>query len=271
MKVEGFLTKMKTTTPSEGGLVEYTLRLNNEEKVPLNQFLGQTIALNYLGEIRCIHCQAKTKKTFGEGSCWNCFQKLAINDMCIMKPETCHYDQGTCRQPEWAEGRCLKPHSLYLSRSSGIKIGITRGGNHLIRWADQGAIEAMIIGTFDNRLQVGLAEKKISSGGIGDRTSWQKMLKNDVTDKSFDEVLEQARELLSPEQRVHLLDSPQAIQLQFPHLEWPLKVKSTKFDKVPEFSGTLTAIKGQYLIFGEQVINLRSQSGYVVAFEFPDL
>ena len=100
--------------------------------------------------------------------------------MCIMKPETCHYAKGTCREPQWGESNCMRQHALYLARSSGVKIGITRGGNHLTRWADQGASEAGIIGLFPTRIDVGLAEKAISSSGISDRTGWQKMLKNEL-------------------------------------------------------------------------------------------
>ena len=254
------LDKMHTSCPPEGGLVEYSLTLDDQSTLELNSLLGKEITLSYHGESECIHCHQR--KVARQGSCWNCLNKLACNDLCIMKPETCHYAQGTCREPSWGEKYCMQDQTLYLSRSAGIKIGITRGGNHMTRWADQGAIEGMVIGTFKDRLDVGLAEKAISSGGIGDRTSWQKMLKNDVTDAPFDDVLEQAKSFLSETQLAKLVVEPQAIKIEYPHLEWPTKVKSLKFDKMPYFCDTLTAIKGQYLIFGNQVINIRSHAGY---------
>ena len=260
------LDKMHTSCPPEGGLVEYSLTLADGNQLQLNELLGKELSFSFRGTTECIHCHER--KVARQGSCWNCLNSLACNDLCIMKPETCHYAKGTCREPQWGEKHCFSDQTLYLSRSAGIKIGITRGGNHMTRWADQGAIEAMVIGTFSDRLDVGLAEKAISTGGIGDRTSWQKMLKNDVTDAPFDEVLEQAKSFLNEEQLNKLIPNPQAIKLEYPHLEWPKKVKSMKFDKMPYFSGTLTAIKGQYLIFGDQVINIRSHAGYCVELNY---
>ena len=47
------------------------------------------------------------------------------------------------------------------------------------------------------------------------------------------------------------------------NLEWGSKW--VKFlDKLPEFEGKLTGIKGQYLIFDSGVINLRRFSGYEI-------
>jgi len=60
-----------------------------EELVPLNETLGQNIQLKFSGEIFCIHCDRKTKKSFSQGYCYPCFKKLAQCDMCIVKPETC--------------------------------------------------------------------------------------------------------------------------------------------------------------------------------------
>ena len=188
-----------------------------------------------------------------------------------MKPETCHYAQGTCRQPKWADDHCMTQQALYLARSSGVKIGITRGGNHLTRWADQGASEAAVIGYFPSRLAVGLAEKAISSSGISDRTGWQKMLKNDIAETPFEDILEKVREVLSDEQKACLLDAPEYINLEYPHLDWPKKVKSIKLDKVPVYTGTLMAIKGQYLIFdSNEVFNMRAHSGYNINFSWED-
>ena len=267
----GNLEKMITSCPSNGGLVEYSLTMNGEAKLPLNSLLGKKISWSYQGQINCIHCGARTKKAVGQGSCWPCFNNLACNDLCIMKPETCHYAKGTCRQPKWADEHCMTDQALYLARSSGVKIGITRGGNHLTRWADQGASEALVLGLFPNRLDVGKAEKAISSSGISDRTGWQKMLKHDVADTAFEPIIEQVHEILTDEQKQYLLETPQAIQLEYPHLQWPTKIKSVKLDKVPIYTATLIAIKGQYLIFDtNEVFNVRAHSGYNIAFSWED-
>ena len=270
MNIQGTLHKMKATCPTEGGLVTYSMVLNGKPVLEMNNLIGKTISFGHDGKHNCVHCDAKIKKTFGQGSCYPCFTKLACNDLCIMKPETCHFAAGSCREPEWAQKNCMAEQSLYLARSGSIKIGITRGGNHLIRWADQGASEAMLIGTFPNRLEVGKAEKAISKGGIGDRTSRHKMLKNEITDASFDEALEKVKEFLNPAQQSCLIDNPTALTLEYPHQAWPTKVKSMRLDKVPTFSGVLTAIKGQYLVFEDTVLNMRSHAGYQFSFTVND-
>ena len=75
-------------------------------------------------------------------------QTLPSADMCILKPHACHHHKGTCRDPQWGLDNCFQPHTLYLARSSSIKIGITRGTVPFGRWMDQGAIEGMAIGSF---------------------------------------------------------------------------------------------------------------------------
>ena len=44
--------------------------------------------------------------------------------------------------------------------------------------------------------------------------------------------------------------------------EYPARVKSFNLDKDPLVEGTLTGIKGQYLIFDTGVINMRKYGGY---------
>jgi hypothetical protein len=62
-----------------------------------------------------------------------------------MKPETCHYHLGTCREPDWAQNHCFRPHIVYLANSSGVKVGITRKTQIPTRWLDQGASQALPI------------------------------------------------------------------------------------------------------------------------------
>ncbi len=268
MQISGSLNKMQTKCNLSGGMVDYNLVIDGKAVLPLNDIVGKEVSIKFNGSISCVHCGKKTKKSFGQGACWICFNKLACNDMCIMKPETCHFAEGTCREPKWAKQNCFMEQCLYLARSGSIKIGITRFNNQLVRWADQGASEAMVIGKFPNRFEVGKAEKSISDAGITDRTSWHKMLKNEITNQPFEEVLESVKEILNPEQKQCLLDTPKTITLDYPHLDWPKKVKSTRLDKTSEISGVLTAIKGQYLIFDNQVINIRSHAGYDIDFKF---
>jgi hypothetical protein len=54
-------------------------------------------------------------------------------------------------------------------------------------------------------------------------------------------------------------------EMHYPVLEYPTKVKSLSLEKTPSFTGKLTGIKGQYLLFEDgTVFNIRSSEGYVV-------
>ncbi|MDH5259208.1 MAG: DUF2797 domain-containing protein, partial [Gammaproteobacteria bacterium] len=173
----GNIRKMTTKLTDS---VEYSLPIG-DERINMNQFIGKKLTLRYTGTINCVHCGKKTSKSYSQGHCYPCMKTLASCDMCIMKPETCHYDQGTCREPEWGEENCMRPHYLYLANSSGdsVKVGITRETQIPTRWIDQGAVQALPIGKVQTRLQVGLLEVALKDY-VKDKTDWRKMLKNDV-------------------------------------------------------------------------------------------
>ena len=50
-------------------------------------------------------------------------------------------------------------------------------------------------------------------------------------------------------------------------VEYPVKIKSFNFDKVPGVEGKLQGIKGQYLLLDTGVINIRKFGGYRVQFD----
>jgi len=271
MKKTGHLRKMVTSLSSP---VDYQLPLD-DHLIHLNDYIGKTISLTYSGEIHCIECGRKTNKSYSQGYCYPCCQSLASCDMCIMKPETCHYHEGTCRQPEWGEEFCFNDHIVYLANSSGIKVGITRGSQVPTRWIDQGASQALPVFKVSNRLLSGKIEMAIKNH-VSDRTDWRKMLKGkpgqvDLEAKR-DELLKVASAELKKisldysESDISLLDSEKTIDIDYPVLTYPLKVKSLNFDKTPEVSGVLQGIKGQYLILDSGVINIRKFAGYKVSF-----
>lgn len=66
----------------ENGDIHYQLPIG-DQLLPLNEVIGKTLTLNYSGEIRCSHCDKKTKKSYSQGFCFPCMQKLAQCDMCI--------------------------------------------------------------------------------------------------------------------------------------------------------------------------------------------
>lgn len=274
MKTTGHLNKMVTTLGSDSeSIVQYHLPLD-DERILLNDFIGKKIKLSYAGDIHCIECGRKTKKSFNQGYCYPCFQSLAKCDMCIMKPETCHYAAGTCRQPEWGDEFCFQDHYVYLANSSGIKVGITRGTQIPTRWIDQGASEALPIFKVSNRLLSGKVEVAIKNH-VSDRTDWRKMLKGNAEHVDLaakrDELLKLAAAELNEIQNqygkseITLLDQKQ-ISIHFPVDNYPEKVKSLNFDKTPEIEGVLQGIKGQYLILDSGVLNIRKFGGYQISF-----
>ena len=269
--MQGPLKKMYTRLEST---VQYDLSLG-DERIPLNPLIGKSIKLTYTGNIVCVHCNRTIKKSFNQGYCYPCFISLAQCDMCIMKPETCHYEAGTCREPAWGEAFCFQPHRVYLANSSGVKVGITRQTQIPTRWIDQGAVQALPIFEVQSRYISGLIEIVIAKH-VSDKTSWQKMLKNnvepiDLVAKRDGLVIKCKQELTKISQRfgehaIKFLTEETVVDIHFPVDFYPVKVKSFNFDKYPEVSGVLHGIKGQYLLLDNGVINIRKFSGYEVEF-----
>ena len=269
----GILKKMRShlDITNDQALVEYFLPLGDQE-VGLNQYLGKTLSLRFLGNIQCSYCDKKTNKSFSQGFCFPCMKKLARCDMCIMKPETCHFEQGTCREPSWGEENCFVPHYVYLSNTSGLKVGITRHTQIPTRWIDQGATQATIIYKVNTRQQSGLVEVAFKDL-IADKTNWRTMLKENQPDR---DLLKEAKELKDKlsEKLDSVIGSFSAKDIEsqesdvtiinYPILEFPTKIKSHNFDKNPLVEGTLMGIKGQYLIFDTGVINIRKFTSYNV-------
>lgn len=263
-KLTGTLSKMET---SLGEKVSYGLVLS-EVHFDLTPYVGKELKLSYSGKIFCSNCGKQTKKSYAEGVCYPCTMKLASCDLCILKPETCHYDKGTCREPKWGEENCFKPHIIYLANSSGLKVGITRKTNVPYRWMDQGASEALPIMEVENRFISGQIEVLFKKH-IADKTDWRKMLKGEP--ESIDLVDWKKRligELREDLQyfEFNLLDEP-VVKINYPVLQYPEKVTSFNLDKTPEVQGRLIGIKGQYLIFDSGVLNVRSHSGYEITLE----
>lgn len=271
INVSGHLSKMvvELATP-----VKYYLPLD-EERVLLNDYLGQRISLNYAGEIHCCHCGRKTKKSFNQGFCFPCLKKLARCDSCIVSPEKCHYEQGTCREPEWGEEFCLAEHVVYLANSSGVKVGITRATQLPTRWIDQGAVQALPIMRVATRLQSGLVEDALRQH-VADKTNWRKMLKGEIETVDLaatrDNLFERCQsELAALNERFGLqalqpVTDATCVDIEYPVLEYPTKVSSQNFDKTPLVEGTLMGIKGQYLILDTGVINMRKFTSYNISF-----
>lgn len=271
IQASGHLAKMEV---SLGDTVSYQLPLD-DQRIPLNEAIGKTIAIEHIGDIHCIHCGRRSKKSFSQGYCYPCFTKLPQCDTCIMSPERRHFHHGTCRDPAWGEKYCFTDHFVYLANSSGVKVGITRGTQLPTRWIDQGATQGLPIFRVQTRYQAGLIEDCIREF-VADKTSWQKMLKGNAQPVDLgairDELLikaESGLELLEQEfglQALQRLYNETTTEINFPVHEFPEKVKSFNLDKQPLVEGVLKGIKGQYLILDTGVINIRKYTAYNVQF-----
>lgn len=232
-----------------------------EGELDLSAALGQTITLEYHGEIYCVHCGRKTKKSFNNGSCYPCFKKLPENDLCIVKPHECHFEQGTCRDEEWAKQHCMQPHYVYLAISSDLKVGLTRKHNQLKRWGDQGAVLAVPIAEVPDRRTAGELEMAIAEH-IPDKTNWRKMLLGDIVDVDLNELRVEVLERIPDMYKPFILREEEMVSFTYPQLERIEKIKSYNLDKNPKLTDRLIGIKGQYLIFEQGVINMKKYSGY---------
>ena len=267
----GSLSKMAVSL--QAPVVQYSFRLDDTQ-VAVNPLIGQRLRLEYLGAIHCSHCGKRTKTSFSQGYCYPCMTKLAQCDVCIMAPEKCHYDAGTCREPSWGEQFCMTDHVVYLANSSGIKVGITRATQLPTRWLDQGASQALPIMRVATRQQSGLVEDVLRSQ-VPDRTNWRALLKGDaeeldlvaIREQVFDACADGLRELQGRFglQAVQPLADAEVVQMKYPVEAYPSKIVSFNLDKDPVVEGTLLGIKGQYLIFDTGVINIRKYTAYQLA------
>lgn len=257
---EGNLSKMKTTLDDP---IQYHLSLS--EELCMNDLVGQEISLTWSGRINCTSCGKVTKKSFGQGFCYSCFISSPNAAECILRPELCRAHLGEGRDPEWEEKHHNQPHVVYLAASSAVKVGVTRAQQVPTRWIDQGASAAIRLAEVPNRYEAGRIEVSLKAF-FTDKTSWQRMLKNEV-DESID--LEDEKWSLEDQLPQDIIEyfseDDEIIELNYPVIEFPEKVKSIGFDKVPTIHGKLMGIKGQYLIFeGGLVLNIRKHTGYYV-------
>ncbi|WP_194435493.1 DUF2797 domain-containing protein [Vibrio fluminensis] len=268
LNITGTLSKMRSTLDDQ---VHYRLPVG-EELVDLKPYIGQSITLTHTGNIFCQSCGKKTKKSYSQGHCFVCMKKLASCDMCIMKPETCHYEQGTCREPQWGEENCMVDHFVYLSNTSSLKVGITRHTQIPTRWIDQGATQGLPIFKVKTRHISGLIEIELAKH-IADKTNWRTLLKEDgqpiALEEKFAELLPLVTEKIAEIKQQYGDDAIEILSesitpIAYPVLEHPKKITSHNFDKNPVVTGLLQGIKGQYLIFDTGVINIRKFTSYEV-------
>lgn len=254
--------------------IQYSLQ-SDQETILLNDYLNQKITLAFLGEIQCIQCARHIKKSFQQGYCFPCLQKINECNNCMIHPERCLVETGKCNPSDWAHQQCHQEHVVYLANSSGLKVGITRTKNVPARWIDQGAVQAVPIFKTQNRYQAGLIEVVLKSF-VADKTNWRMMLKNNIApidllaEKKV--LLSQAEKKLSailkqyPDEITTMMNQT-VMTVEYPIMQNLEHIKALSFDTTPVISGILLGIKGQYLLLDSGVLNIRKFGGYLVTID----
>lgn len=260
MTYEGVLTKMQTEF---GNPIQYYLVFENSF-LHLNQLLDKELEISFQG-YQCLQC-GKKKKIFRQGFCYDCFMSSASAGDWILKPElsTAHLDIED-RDLAHEKKVQLQPHIVYLALSSEVKVGVTRKTQVPTRWIDQGAVQALPIVEVPNRYLAGITEVALKNQ-YADKTNWQKMLKNEIPFVDLAQERLKAGNFLPKEvQEYYATETPNLFELHYPVLSYPKKVMSLNLDKSPLYTGKLSGIKGQYLLFQDgTVFNVRTFEGYVV-------
>lgn len=271
MALIGNIRKMRGELDANG-VVQYTLplyfNLEKGEELNLNPLIGKEVSIHFTHNINCVATGKKIKKTFGEGLSYDAFMNSPLATPSIIRPELSRIHEGIAlRDEEWERKHHLQPHFVYLSKTAGIKVGVTRSTQVPSRWIDQGAVEAVRIAETPYRQAAGLIEVALKEF-IADKTNWQRMLKNELSEEDLLEKRDEIIHFIPNSLKEYSIDDD-LTKIQFPVLKYPTKVKSMKLDKVPIIEKRLIAIKGQYLIFeDETVINIRSHAGYEIEIDF---
>ena len=262
MLFEGVLRKMRTEI---GSPIQYFLVFENDF-INMNQALNRQLKIEFI-KYQCLGT-GKDEPIYRQGFCKSYFFESAAAGEWIMKPELskAHLDIED-RDLEYEKRVQLQPHIVYLANSSNVKVGVTRKSQVPTRWIDQGAHEAIEIVEVPNRYLAGITEVALKAH-VSDKTSWQKMLKNDIEDVDLIEWRQKLKSFVPQEVNDYFIESNSETHLEFPVLQYPEKVKSLNLEKIPSFSGTLKGIKGQYLIFEDNtVFNVRAHEGYYVGID----
>jgi len=261
MEYLGNIKKMRSSLEET---VQYKLPIG-DDKVPMNQFLGKRVVMEHLHQINCVKCGRETKKSFAQGFCYPCFISAPETEECVLRPELCQAQNGIARDMAYATLHCLNEHVVYLSITSGLKVGVTRHTQVPTRWIDQGAVKVIELARTPNRYTAGLIEVAMKSH-LNDKTNWRKMLTGEISDDiSLPQVKAELQELIPENLRDFYLDDDREYSIRFPVEAYPIKIKSLNFDKTEVIDGILKGIKGQYLIFEDNsVINIRKFGGYQI-------
>jgi Protein of unknown function (DUF2797) len=260
--MQGRLGKMKSRI--ENNVIHYQINMDNNEVVKVNNLIGKNISIIFLNKISCINCNKVTKKSWGEGLCYNCYMTSSAAAPCILRPELCEAHIGKGRDIDWENNHHNQPHVVYLALTNQIKVGVTRETQIPTRWIDQGAWQAVVFAIVPYRQLAGKIEVELKQF-LSDKTDWRKMLTNQTGNQNILAVKTQMGNFLSQEFCQYISNDESIFELKYPVEKYPESVTSSSLDKTEKIEGILTGVRGQYFyINGSTVFNVRSHSGYHV-------
>ena len=259
---------LKKMTSIHDDPVRYILDFDND-LLFLNQVIGKKIKFHKTGYC-CLSC-FENLQIFANGFCKKCFFESPLSGEWVMKPELskAHLEIED-RDISYEKKVQLQNHIVYLSKTSGIKVGVTRSNNMTTRWIDQGAIEAVVLIEVPNRYLAGIAEVKLKDK-FSDKTNWRKMLTSNIDEADIKNEKMIAIDSLGSEFQDYFKNDSKVLKFNYQIDKLIDSVKSISLKKSDDIEGKLIGIKGQYLIFDDSsVFNVRSNEGYVVDISISD-
>lgn len=252
----------------EDNEAQYLLKAD-QDFIKVQHLIGRQITIEFQNQKYCNHCGNQFEDLFRMGFCRNCFFTAPEAGESIIRPELSRAHEGIeDRNLEYEKSYQLQKHVVYLANSGDLKVGVTRSAQKLTRWIDQGASAAIVFAETDNRFQAGQIEVAMKAH-LGDKTPWQRMLKNEIPEIDLLAEKQKLREKLEGDLAKFYSDDDQVQHLRFPVSEYPLKVSSLNLDKEPKINAVLKGVRGQYLIFeGGKVFNVRANTGYRISLSF---
>ncbi len=263
--MQGALKKLRI---ERGDPARYELAVGGDT-LALNPLLGSGLEIVFSGAKFCSNpdCGEPTTKTFGGGYCYDCFSSLARADLCFVAPQRCHFDAGTCREPDWGQAVCMQGHVVYLANSAGLKVGITRTGRQVGRWLDQGAVQGIVICHTDTRRDAGIIEAALARS-MSDRTDWRRLVSADAP--LLDLAAEADRVRRSFELPVGSWVVSEVNQLSYPIQRYGRVEQLRLSSEDRTICSTLLGCKGSYLLFEHGVFNVSAHSGFEVSVRVVD-
>ena len=223
-----------------------------EDFLVMHRFLDRNLKITYDGS-QCLNCY-HSKPIFRQGFCKQCFFDIPSAGDWVMRPELSKAHLGLeDRDLEYEKKVQLQPHWVYLASSSHLKVGVTRKSQIPTRWIDQGAHQAVGILEAPNRYLAGVAEVALKEY-FSDKTNWRKMLQNEHEKVQWEKVIREAIDKLPKDLKPYIISGNEVMEINFPVLQYPEKVKGLNLEKETKSSGIFKEIKDQDLLIADKSV-----------------